>query len=202
MDAVISSARSPENPSGLARAECQIQERSQNPTDEQDLAEHHGPPDGKGGNRPERQRRTRISCPSFSPQHGTVSLQPGHRSAVHPHDSLPASSLLFCGTKSPAFRHGDETPSRYANLCASIRALVAAGEHRFSTVLKVQASISLRIKPVESARTQSPWGSRAWVAKPEKPRLQPWGAVTQSIRSPRRQASRARCCFHSVGGAD
>ena len=48
-------------------------------------------------------------------------------------------------------------------------ASLAARERRFGAVPRVQASISLRVKPAESARKEWHWDDTARVANPEKP---------------------------------
>ena len=79
---------------------------------------------------------------------------------------LPDVSLTHCDAKAPACRQGDEALLHHANICARIQAILAAGEHRFSAVLPVHASSSRQVNAVESARKQSPWGRRAWGARP------------------------------------
>src|SRR5215469_11361225 len=79
------------------------------------------------------------------------------------------SSHLPLLARRPCLEAGGGSALHRTNMCALLRALLAACEHRFSAVLQVQASLSLQAKPAESARKPSPWGSRAWGANPEQP---------------------------------
>ncbi len=74
--------------------------------------------------------------------------------------------VIETGQKAPGFSRGMNGSLHSPRPSAILPSSLAAHQHRFGAVPRVQASISSRGKPAEWARKEWHWGDNAWVAKP------------------------------------